>query len=130
MTARARDNVCTLSIVNRRLLSQPKSWSVLHIGEVTAQTEGGQHVIEAQVYFDTLDPEAVRVEIYGEGVAGDAPVRQDMQGRRQLLGATHAYVYQARVFGGRPVADYKVRIVPKYRGAAVPIEAPYILRQR
>jgi starch phosphorylase len=107
-----------------------QAWSALHFGEVRARTEQGQHVFEAEVYLDGLDPEAVRVEIYGEGVAGAAPVRQEMQRLRQQEGPTTAHVYRARLSADRPRGDFTPRIVPKYAGAAIPIESAYILWQR
>jgi starch phosphorylase len=112
----------------QRRLAQ--AWSALHFGEVRARTEQGQHVFEADVYLDGLDPEAVRVEIYGEGVAGGAPVRQEMQRLRQQQGATLAYLYRACLSADRPIGDFTPRIVPKCAGAAIPIESAYILWQR
>jgi starch phosphorylase len=40
----------------------------LHFGEVKQETADEQHVFEVQVYLDDLDPEAVRVELYANGV--------------------------------------------------------------
>ena len=47
------------------------------------ETDGEQHVFEVQVYLDDLDPNAVRVELYADGVNGGAPVRQEMKRVRQ-----------------------------------------------
>ena len=43
----------------------------LHFGEVKVETDGEQHVFEVQVYLDDLDPKAVRVELYADGVNGE-----------------------------------------------------------
>ena len=51
------------------------------------ETDGEQHVFEVQVYLNDLDPNAVRVELYADGVNGDGPVRQEMERVRQLAGA-------------------------------------------
>ena len=48
-------------------------------GEVKVETRGEQHVFEVQVYLNDLDPKAVRVELYADGVNGGAPVRQEMK---------------------------------------------------
>ena len=47
---------------------------------------------------------------------------------RQLEAA--GYVYATQVVAERPVTDYTVRVVPYFRNAAVPLEAPQILWQR
>ena len=61
-----------------------------------------QHVFDVQVYLDDLDPKAVRVELYADGVDGGSPVRQEMKRVRQLAGASGGYVYSAAVSAARP----------------------------
>ena len=39
--------------------------------------------LKSQVYLNDLDPKAVRVELYADGVMGGAPVRQEMKRVRQ-----------------------------------------------
>ena len=63
-----------------------QKWAALRFGEVKVETDGEQHVFEVQVYLDDLDPEAVRVELYADGVRDGAPVRQEMKRVRQLAG--------------------------------------------
>ena len=50
-----------------------QKWSALRFGEVRVETKDGQHVFEVQVYLNDLDPSAVRVELYADGVDGGAP---------------------------------------------------------
>ena len=45
------------------------------------------------MYLNDLDPKAVRVELYADGVMGSAPVRQEMTRVRQLAGVSGGYVY-------------------------------------
>ena len=94
------------------------------------ETGGEQHAFEVQVYLHDLDPEAVRVELYADGVMGGAPVRQEMKRIRQLAGASGGYVYSATVSAARPPADYTARVIPHCAGVAVPLEAAQILWQR
>jgi starch phosphorylase len=82
------------------------------------------------VYLDDIDPNAVRVEIYADGVAGGAPVRQEMRHVRQLAGASGGHVYSASVSAARSPADYTMRVIPHCNGAAVPLEDAHILWQR
>ncbi|MGH8324425.1 MAG: DUF3417 domain-containing protein, partial [Steroidobacteraceae bacterium] len=104
-----------------------EKWPALRFGEVKARTDGGQHVFEAQVYLNGLAPEAVKVELYA---SGSPPVLQDMRALQPLAGIGHAWAYGAQVPSDRPVSDYTARIVPTHAGAAVPLEAAYILWQR
>jgi starch phosphorylase len=105
-------------------------WSAVRFGEVKARLEGGQHLFEAQVYLDGLDPGVVRVEIYANGSGDDAPVRQEMQPLRPLVGTENAWAYGAGVPSARPASDYTARIVPKHAGVAIPLEAGFIVWQR
>ncbi len=63
-----------VQMVNWRHALEQK-WAALRFGEVKVETRGEQHVFEVQVYLDDLDPKAVRVELYADGVNGGAPER-------------------------------------------------------
>jgi starch phosphorylase len=106
------------------------NWSKLRFGEVNVQTNDQQHVFEVPVYFCDLDPGAVRVELYADGLDGAAPLRQEMTRARQLAGAPGSYVYSASATAARPPGDYTVRVVPYCDGVAVPLEETRILWQR
>jgi starch phosphorylase len=105
-------------------------WAALRFGDVHVETEGEQHVFEVQVYLDALDPQAVQLELYADGVNGSAPVRQEMRRLRPLVGAAGGYVYGTLVPATRPATDYTARVIPYYPGVAVPLEAAHILWQR
>ncbi len=107
-----------------------EEWPALRFGEMEVETNGEQHVFEVQVYLNDLDPNAVRVELYADGVNGDGPVRQEMERVRQLAGASRGYAYRTRVPATRPATDYTARVIPHYAGVAVPLEAARILWQR
>jgi starch phosphorylase len=104
-----------------------EKWATLRFGEVTVETDGEQHVFEVQVYLQDLDPQAVRVEFYANGVNGEDPVRQEMRRARKVAGA---YIYRAAVHSTRPATDYTARLIPHCPGVAVPLEAAHILWQR
>jgi starch phosphorylase len=98
---------------------------------VKVETDGAQHEFEVQVNLNGIDPEAVRVELYTDGVGDRVAVRQQMKRVRQLVGATNDFVYRARVSAApRPATDYTVRLIPHHDRAVVPLEAPHILWQR
>jgi glycogen phosphorylase len=116
-------------IVNwQRTLEQ--KWPALHFDAVTVETHGGQHIFEVLVNLNGLDPEAVRVELYAEGILGGRPVRQEMQLVRQLTGGSGDTVYSAAMPAERPPADYTARVVPQHDGVAIPLEDARILWQR
>jgi glycogen phosphorylase len=116
-------------IVNwQRQLEQ--KWAALRFGEVNVETGGAQHVFEAQVYLDDLDPEAVRVELYANGVNGAVLERVEMKRVRKLVGAINGYAYRAEVPATRPATDYTARLIPHHNNAAIPLEEAHILWQR
>jgi len=110
--------------------SLEQKWAKLHFGEVKVETHGEHHVFEVQIFLNYLDPEAVRVELYAEGVMGSAPVRQEMKRGRQLVNVSGGYVYNAAVSATRPQADYAARVIPNFYTVAVPLEPARILWQR
>jgi starch phosphorylase len=107
-----------------------RSWDGLRLGEVKVETVGGRHLFEAEVHLNGLDPNAVRVEIYADGVSGGVPLRQEMERARQLEGGTGGYLYCGSVSATRPASDYTVRVIPRRTGVAVPLEEAHILWQR
>jgi starch phosphorylase len=107
-----------------------EKWATLHFGEVEVETRGEQHVFKVQVYFNDLDPKAVRVELYADGVNGGDPVRQEMKPIRRPDGASGGAVYGAAVSAARPATDYTARVIPYFAGVAVPLEGCRILWQQ
>jgi starch phosphorylase len=106
-----------------------QNWSNLRFGEVKVATDEGKHVFEVQVYLSGLNPNAVRVELYAEGLNSDKSVRQEMTRGQQLVGV-NGYIYTAEVPAARPATDYTARVIPHRSGAVVPLEAARILWQR
>jgi len=107
-----------------------EKWSTLRFGEVKIETKDNQHFYEAQIYLSDLDPKAVRVELYANGVNGGAIIRQEMKQKQKLEGAVGGYVYSAAVPADRAAIDYTARVIPDYEGVSVPMEAAQILWQR
>jgi starch phosphorylase len=104
--------------------------AALRFGEVKIETDGEQHRFEVEVYFDELNPNEARVELYAAGNNGDGPSRKEMTRTRQLGDAPGGYVYRVQVPAARPAADYTARLIPCYDGVAVPLEATTIQWQR
>ena len=77
-----------------------------------------------------VSPDTVRVELYADGLNGDAAVRQEMTLARSPTDAVRSHTYSAVVSAGRPVTDYTARIVPQCDGLAVPLESGLVLWQK
>ncbi|MGZ5059764.1 MAG: alpha-glucan family phosphorylase [Methylobacter sp.] len=107
-----------------------RKWPALHFGKLKVETRGDYHLFEAQIYFHNLDPGAVRVEVYAEGVVNGPPVRQEMTLLRQLVGSSGGYVYCIAVPSARPATDYTVRLIPHCENMTIPLEDARILWQR
>jgi len=105
-------------------------WASLGFGAVKFETKGKQHVIAVEVLLNGVSPDTVRVELYADGLNGDAAVRQEMTLARSPTDAVRSHTYSAVVSAGRPVTDYTARIVPQCDGLAVPLESGLVLWQK
>ncbi|HLK20433.1 MAG TPA: alpha-glucan family phosphorylase [Bryobacteraceae bacterium] len=100
-----------------------RHWDEVRFGAVEEKSEGGQWVFNAQVFLGALDPGAVRVELYADGIAGGEAFRQSMS-------RGEGDWYSARVAATRDARDFTVRVMGEHADAAVPLEAGEILWQR
>ncbi|HSY11115.1 MAG TPA: alpha-glucan family phosphorylase [Verrucomicrobiae bacterium] len=106
-----------------------RKWASLRFGSLQVASNRDQQVFEVEVFLDGLDPNAVGVELYANGINGADPVRVEMKCARSLPDASGC-VYRATVPTGRPATDYTVRVIPQRSGVAVPLESARILWQR
>jgi hypothetical protein len=132
--ATRRQRAANKGAVGRQIVdwqhSLEQKWGGLRFGEVKVETHGEQHIFEVPISLNSVDPKAVRVEIFADGVTGGAPLRQEMKLVRQLDDALSSYVYRAAVSAARPPADYTARVMPHCDGVAIPLENARILWQR
>jgi starch phosphorylase len=105
-------------------------WAALHFGTMKVETRDGKHIIEVQVSLHGLDPKAVRVELYADGIKDGPPVPQEMTCLHPLADESGSYVYSATVAAARPATDYTARVMPRCDGVAIPLEDSRILWQR
>ena len=129
-----QSRVANQGAVNKQIVDWRRSleqkWSSLHFGAVKVETCDGQHIFEAQVCLNGLDPKAVRVELYADGIKDGPTVRQEMTCLRPLPDESGSYVYSATVTAARQPADYTARVMPYCNGVAIPLEESRILWQR
>ena len=102
-------------------------WDSMRFGDVTFQTLEKQYKFDVGVYFNDLDPDTVQVELYANGLNGEAPVVQKMTRGIKLNGKTSGYHYAASVGSSRPAADYTPRVIPNLSGVSIPLETALIL---
>lgn len=105
-------------------------WNAIGFGDVKIQSGSEQHFFVVQVYLHELAPDAVRVQLYADGVAGDCPVVQDMDHIDARAAPASADVYRAAVPATRPSADYTPRVIPRAETLSVPLEDCHIRWQR
>jgi glycogen phosphorylase len=105
-------------------------WAALRFGEMNVETRDEQHRFEVKVYLNDLDPNAVQVELYADGIDGGIPVRQSMNRIHQLDDAPVGSTYRVTVSSARPSTDYTARILPYFVNVMVPLEEVRILWQR
>jgi starch phosphorylase len=106
-----------------------QKWDSMHFGEVKFETLEKQHKFEVRVYLNGLDPDTVQVELYANGINGEAPFIQKMTRGVKLKGTTIGYAYFATVGSSRPAEDYTPRAIPNLSGVSIPLETALILWQ-
>jgi starch phosphorylase len=106
-----------------------RGWPTLHFGRVAVDTRGDRHHVTVEVELGTLNPKAVRVELYADPLGANHVFSQEMTRLGRAEGAL-IDLYSAKVPAIRAAGDYTARIVPNYPGVDVPLEAPNILWQR
>ena len=107
-----------------------RTWGSLRFGNLRVESNADQHVFEVEIFLNDLDPKAVRVELFADGVNGGDPVRVEMKCDGQPSDASRGCVHRATVPSARPAKDYTARAIPQHPGVAVPLESPRILWQR
>lgn len=105
-------------------------WQDIHFGAVKVEEDEKQQVFEVDIFLNAIDPKAVRVELYANGINEGAPLRIEMKQVRTIADVKGGYVYRVVVPAKRQLADYTVRIIPNFPGVVVPLEAGQILWQR
>jgi starch phosphorylase len=127
---RTAENCAVGKQMNEWRHSLEQHWDALHFGEMKIETRDEQHVYEVEVFLNALDPAAVCVELYADGIGGGAAERQEMERVRPLAGEPGGYLYSVAVSASRPATDYTARVLPHCDGVAVPLEDARILWQR
>src|ERR1017187_838719 len=73
-----------------------QKWGSLRFGDLRVETNADHQVFEVEIFLNDLDPDAVRVELYADGIYGGDPVRVEMKCARPLAEASRRCVYRAQ----------------------------------
>jgi starch phosphorylase len=102
-------------------------WDSLRFGDFQVTSDANHHAVEVDLFLNGLQPSAVRVELFADGIDGAGPVRVEMKCTRLLAGGCH---YGGSVPAARPATDYTVRVIPQLSGVSVPLECNRIFWHR
>jgi starch phosphorylase len=105
-------------------------WRSLRFGGITVETNGGERVFKVDAFLGDFSPDAVRLELYADGLDGAGCVRQEMTRLGSTGVGTSGFTYSATVSSDRPAGDYTARMMPRCDGLSVPLEAGEILWER
>jgi glycogen phosphorylase len=106
-----------------------QNWDEIRFGEIKLNTTGSKHHFEVQLHFNNLDPDAVKVELFANGLNGTNPVIIKMEQVNKKENLTGAHHYKATINSERPASDYTPRVIPNLHGVSVPLETNLILWQ-
>lgn len=104
-----------------------KHGAAARFGSATVEEKEGAFLFLVQVFLGDLDPDGMAVELYAEGRDGSGPSRHPMDRGEPLVGSENGFIYTLGIPVSRPAADYSARLVPRHRGALVPLESSFIL---
>ena len=132
--ARYRERAASQGAAARQIVdwknTLDRKWESLRFGNVRVGSDGNHHAFEVDVVMDGLDPNAVRVELYADGIGGAAGAGVEMNRMNAQPDAGGHHVYRASVPNTRAAADYTPRLIPQHSGASVPLESGRIIWQR
>ncbi|MGH9678364.1 MAG: alpha-glucan family phosphorylase, partial [Candidatus Acidiferrales bacterium] len=88
----------------RRAMDQ--KWDSLRFGALRVETATGHHSFEVEIFLNGLDPSAVRVELFANGINGGDPAREEMMCAESQPDSTLRCIFRATVPATRPASDY------------------------
>jgi starch phosphorylase len=107
--------------------SLDEKWHLLHFGDLYIHAQDEDRMFEVELFLDNLDPLAIKVELYADGVCGNPSTKLAMNLVRKPDGVSHYHVYGATVSSARPVSDFTARVIPHFEGVSLPLEESRIL---
>nr|WKN38632.1 alpha-glucan family phosphorylase [Tunicatimonas sp. TK19036] len=103
-------------------------WDKIQFGEVQTESVENGYFFRIQIWLNGINLEDILVELYAEGINGEAPIRIKMEA--DSIGDQRKNKFHTLVATSRPANDYTIRIIPAYESISVPLEDHLILWQR
>ncbi len=118
----------SIDLVSRRAALEAH-WKGLRFGTIRVRSDGEGHNVEAALYLDDLDADAVTVELYADARGPHPAACVPMKRGAALIGA-RGYSYAATLPLSRPGSDFTPRAVPARGDSLGVIEQPFVLWAR
>jgi starch phosphorylase len=115
--------------ISDSILSMEQKWNTLHFGKVKVETVKNHYKFEISVYFQDLNPDNVRIELYSDELNNEARIVQKMTRGNNLEGESNAFTYYASVSIHRAASDFTARAIPLIPDVSVPLEISNITWQ-
>jgi len=106
-----------------------QNWDSIGFADIKVETNENQHLFEIQIYFNIINPDEVKVELFSNEKNGEASIVQLMNRGSNLEGESNAYIYTASVTAHRAATDFTARIIPFIPTVEVPLELSRITWQ-
>ena len=105
------------------------NWDSIHFGEVKVNTVENQHRFDIQIYFNEVNSDQVKVELFSDKINDEAQIVQNMNRGSLIEGESNGYWYFASVSAHRNATDFTARAVPFISSVSVPLEIARITWQ-
>ena len=127
---RAANNGKNGKQISSLLNTLDQHWGGMHFGELSIKSSDKQHEFLVSVYFGAINPDIVQVQLFANGINGEAATISEMKLIEKPKDQNQGYIYKASVPSSRAASDYTPRVIPSYPGLSVPLETNLILWQR
>jgi starch phosphorylase len=107
-----------------------QNWNTMYFGERFVTTIANQHTFIIHLFLQSIDSNAIQVELFANGENGEAPCIIKMMHREFIGELNNEHIYSSIVCTNRPASDFTARVIPYFESVAVPLEINLILWER
>ena len=73
-------------------------WNKIHFGEISITTTAKHHEFSVRVYFNVINPDTVKVELFADGMNGKDPIITKMDRGKKVESASNGYIYACLLY--------------------------------
>jgi starch phosphorylase len=107
-----------------------QNWNTMYFGERFVTTIANQHTFTIHLILQSIDPNAIQVELFANGVNDELPCIIKMMHREYIGGLNNEHIYSSIVSTNRAASDFTARVIPYFETVAVPLEINLILWEK